>query len=551
MLQHVLLNALLANNINFFYHCIQKSNIGKSPFNIIAKLPYRRSVVVATKPVEQAAFLRFLGSIEAMVWFGSLGGTSSLFITVLQTLIIAIPGRCMRTTDHDNRPDMVFLLAFRDSENGVEVTTFPATENHDVQGRSSANETQRFIIPGYELSRDCGDFYFRCQDILVTGSIQGDGGRDINVVFIPLENGVLLVSYWFDPNNATVEWDKSVIDVPFCNPTFFYTASNSIYTICINTTQQYIGVYEIQKLQQKIENATLVGPQAAISLSEPSSSYLSSFIIDNENKVYFADKDIIFMINVQSNQTPVKVYYPGCSQIHKVRFAVGVKGKLLLLVYCDDRYVYFDPIYEAPTSEHTYSRSRITYICPNKDYKDVLISHTEGDRLNLDSEVIYNVSIGDGICFEFENQTYFTYSDQNRNCVYIYKFSSKELNPAVSYECSSIDCPRLLLLDDHYLIVRVTDNIYVLDAKTNFTLIINTTGIPDTSIVTVIQVHIHHETYPTTVVTPFFTTTIWPFSDNNTKIIIITVTVLGTLIIVVILITIFVAIPLRLIKKRR
>lgn len=501
-----------------------------------------------------------------MVGFGSLSGTSSLFITVLQALIIATPGQCMRTTYHANRQDIVFLLAFRDSEGGVEVTAFPATENHDVQGRWSVNETQRIIIHGYKLSSDCGDFDFRCQDMLVTALIQEDGGRDINVIFVPLHNGVLLVSYRFDSHNATVEWDPSVIDIPVCNPTLFYTANSKIFTLCINSTRQMINVYEIRKLLPMIENVTLVGPLTGVPIQEPSISHLSSFVLDHENKVYFADKNTIYVINMQSNQT--KNYsVPGCTQIYKLRLA---ESEQLLIAYCGDRYVLFNPSYGDFSSVYTYSKSGKPYLCPNKDYKAVLFNDTEGEHLHFTvadaNRKVYNVSIGDGICFEVENQTYFTYSDQNHSCVFIYEFSSQNLYPALFYECSSTDCHHLFLLDDHYLIVHVNDNVYVLDAKTNFTLIMNTIGIPDTSIVTVIKVKIYHDkSYPTTVVTPFshnfttticpfsdnFTTSIRPFSDNNTKIIVAAVTVLGTLIIVVILIAVLVAIPLRLIKKRR
>ena len=490
------------------------------------------------------------------------GGTSSLFLVVLLALINAAPGRRQHIiSDNKYRLGAVFLLAFRDTENGVEVAVFPAIENQNIHGRSLANEAQRFVIQGYRLSSDCGDFFFRCQDILVTASIQGDGDRDINVIFVPLENGVLLVKYWFDSNNATVEWtDTSVIDFPVCNPTLFYTENSKIYTLCINSTLQVICAYEIQKLQPMIENATLVGPLSMVSILEPSSLHLSNFVHDNENKVYFADKNTIFVINVQSNQTK-KSELSGCTQVHELRPAISVGDEeLLLIAYCADKYgtVCFDPIHGNWSSLHTYSNSGIPYLCPNEDYRAVFLNDTERERLQLIIEglipkVIHNVSIGDGICFEFENITYFTYSDQNHNSVFVYKFSSQNPYLAMSYECSSTDCPHLHLLDDHYLVVRVTENVYVLDAKDNFSLIINTTGILDTSIVTVIQVNKNHETYPTIVVTPFsrnFTTTTWPFSDNTAKIVI-PVIVFGTLIFIVIIIAIFVVMSLRLVKKRR
>ena len=348
-----------------------------------------------------------------MVGFGSIGGTSSLFIAVVQALINVAPSQCIHTAGHVHRPGLAFLLAFRDSENGVEVTVFPVTENHRFQGtsRRSVNETQRFIIPGYKLSCDCGDFYFRCQDILVNTSIQGDG-REINVIFIPLEDGVLFVSYWFDSNNATVEWDTSVMDIPDCNPTLFYTANSNIYTICINSTQELITVYEIQKSQLIIENAVLVGPLTNISVPElsNSSSGLTRFVVqvsESENKVFFAVKNVVFEMNVlNSMSTKQLLELPGCIQIHKIRLA---RGEQLLLAYCADAYLCIDPVNEQWTSIRTYSLRGIPYLCPNKDYKVFLFNDTVSERncLNFtvtssNSCVICPVNIHSGICFEVE-----------------------------------------------------------------------------------------------------------------------------------------------------
>ena len=135
----------------------------------------------------------------------------------------------------------------------------------------------------------------------------------------------------------------------------------------------------------------------------------------------------------------------------------------------------------------------------------------------------------------------------------------------MSYKCSTTDCPQIFLFDNHYLVVHDTGNVYVFDAKTNFSLIIYTTGIRDTSIVTIVQVNIYNETHPTTTtVPPFgngtttvtlvshnFTTTTWPFINNATSKISIAVIVSYTLIITVILVAIIVAMSLRLLKKQR
>ena len=72
-------------------------------------------------------------------------------------------------------------------------------------------------------------------------------------------------------------------------------------------------------------------------------------------------------------------------------------------------------------------------------------------------------------------KTYFAYSDQKNNNVYVHNFTTQNYYPVSPYDCSHVhqDCPRLLILDNEYLVVRDANHDLVFDATTNFSLIIN------------------------------------------------------------------------------
>ena len=86
------------------------------------------------------------------------------------------------------------------------------------------------------------------------------------------------------------------------------------------------------------------------------------------------------------------------------------------------------------------------------------------------------MSISSGICFESQNRTYFAYSDQQRNSVFVHDFITGNHYFISSYDCTYQDCPQLLLLEKQYLVIHDANHNLVLDTTTNFSLIINISG---------------------------------------------------------------------------
>ncbi len=181
---------------------------------------------------------------------------------------------CQRTDDHR----LTFLVAIKGNGSGLEVRTL-LPENH-------SSEPQMKFIPGYSLSSKCGDEYYQCQELLVINdsqqfSVQNNMDHNLeslNMVFVPLKTGVLLLRFWYDSNAMTMQWNISIVNSSNCTPTAFYTINGTFYMVCI--TAYYgehfnVAVYELQ-LNFSGSDITLA-EQTAINID--SSLNFSNFIV--------------------------------------------------------------------------------------------------------------------------------------------------------------------------------------------------------------------------------------------------------------------------------
>ena len=423
----------------------------------------------------------------------------SLLLVALLLLLSIAPAYRQHTEDYR----LTFILAIKKNASGLEVYTLFPENRGSIDVEHELEPQMHVFFPGRNLSSWYGDQYFRCQELLVETLFLQDDGIKLNIVFVPLENGILLLSNWYDLNTTSMEWSHFIRNSSDCSPTVLYKVSENFYImVCISSTDHYVAVYEVHLNLSRpmIENATLVGPLTQIKIPNSlSTSRLSNFILV-EHMVYFAVGNTIFVMDVfdltQTQQYPELLT---CTQIHKLVPIIGDGNQQLLVAYCTDRYIYFDPMYGDWTTR-TFSMYGAPYLCPFDDYKVTLfINRTnEGDYLQFSIQdsspkTIRNVNISSGICFQSQNSTYFAYSDQQHNSVFVYNFITQNHYHVSSYDCSHVDCPPLLLLDDQYLIVRDADQDLVLDTETNFSLIINiSSGFSDILAVLHSNITIHH-----------------------------------------------------------
>ena len=338
-----------------------------------------------------------------------------------------------------------------------------------------------FFFPGRNLSSWCGDQYFRCQELLVE-----DAGGRFTIVFVPLENGILLLSYWYDLNTTIIEWSSFIVNSFNCSPTVFYKISSKFYVVCISS-YEYFAVYEVRLnlSGSLIEDVTLLGPLTTISILDSlSSSSLSNFALVEHMVCFAIDSTIIVMDIFDPTQTCQYSNNSDCDEIHKLVPTIGDGNQHVLVAYCTDTYIYFDPIYGDWIRTQFFSMYGVPYLCPDKECNVTLFNNCVGeDVLQFSvrgsvSNTIRNVNITSGICFKSQNRTYFAYSDQLHNSVFVYDFITQNHYPVSPYDC--LDCPPLLLLGDQYLVIRGADYDLVLDTKTNFSLITNiSSDVPD------------------------------------------------------------------------
>ena len=405
--------------------------------------------------------------------------------------VTIFPAYCQHTADYK----LTFILAIKNNDSGLEVyTVFPENRGSQIDdsGASQWHEHEldpqmHFFFPDRNLSSWCGDQYFRCQELLVE-----DAGGRFTVVFVPLENGILLLSYWYDLNTTTIEWSSCIVDIYSfnCSPTVFYKISSKFYVVCISS-YEYFAVYEVRLnlSGSLIEDATLLGPLTEKCISNsPPSSHISNFALVEHMVCFAIDNTIVVMDIFDSKQTCQYSNNSDCGEIHKLVPTIGDGNQPVLVAYCTDRYIYFDPIYGDWTGIQLFSIHGVPYLCPDKEYNVTLFNNSVGeDVLQFSvrgsvSNTIRNVNISSGICFKSQNRTYFAYSDQQNNSVFVYDFIPRNhyVYPVSPYDCSHLDCPPLLLLGDQYLVVRGADYDLVLDTKTNFSLITNiSSDVPD------------------------------------------------------------------------
>ena len=413
-----------------------------------------------------------------------------LLLVTLLTLISVGPVYCQHIEDYGR----TFLLSIKNNESGLEIfTLFPGSVNNNEASQWPDHELkpQILFIPGHNLSSVCGDqTYFRCQHLLVINEsllMDRTGRQSLNTVFVPLEDGVLLLTYLYASSNImSVEWSIFIVNSFNCSPTVFYNINNKIYMVCISSYEEYVAVYELRlgnylsDSMIEIEGVTLIEQLTSISNSISDSiisSNFSNFIIV-DHMIFFAIGNTIIVLDIfDTKLTQQYPELPQCTQIHKLVLIAGAGNQQVLLAYCTDRYAYFDPVYGDWTTQFS-SSSGLPYLCPDNNYRatffinGILRFSLSGSLLNI----INNVNISSGICFESQNRTYFAYSDQQGKSVFVHDFITGNRYFISSYDCTYQDCPQLLLLENQYLVIRDANHNLVLDTTTNFSLIINISG---------------------------------------------------------------------------
>ena len=404
-------------------------------------------------------------------------------LVLLMLQLFTISTLTLGEHDVSQQQSVLSLLAIRNSEDseGVEITIFTNINNSTVV----FEEYKSIHIPGRSLSSEHGDRYFRYQDdIILVETLLLQDDRALEIIFVPLGDGILFLSRWCDSNSQTVAectWNTFLLNCSNCSPTVIYKVGGNFYImVCISSAHHFVAMYEVRLhlAGSIIESVTLLRPLTEIRVSNLlSTSSLSNFVLV-QHMVYFAVGNNIFVMNVyDSTQTQQYPELSTCTQIHRLVPIIGDGNQQLLVAYCTDRYIYFDTVYGDWTTIRMFSMYGVPYICPSDDYQITLFNNSEGEHVLQFSvrgslpNIIRNVNISSGICFKSQNRTYFAYSDQQHNSVFVYDFITQNHYPVSRF---NMEYPQLLLLENQYMIIHDT-RIFVLNAGSNFSLVINLT----------------------------------------------------------------------------
>ena len=448
-----------------------------------------------------------------------------LALLVLQLLVIPTLTLCAQHGSNlDGSISGLSFLAIQNNEDsgGVEIIIV----SNNAKDLSEQQQSQ-IHIPGHSLSSGCGDHYFRCQgDNLLVETLFLEDGREFEVIFIPLDDGLLLLNHWCDSTSQRVanncSWNTTFSNsLSNCRPTVVYNISGKVYTVCMSSINQYFSMYEVRLHLSgtAIVNATLLGPLTEI--NSLTTSDLSNFVLVG-HMVYFAlGNTIVVMDILDSTRTHKYPELPECAQIHKLISITGSGNQQLLVAYCTDGYIIFDPVFGDWTGIQHFPRNEVPYLCPDNSYR---VTHFINDTVHFSVRgvlisTINNVNISSGICFSSQSITYFAYSDREHNSIFVYNFITQTHygNPTFPYDCSNtMECPQLLLLGNRYMIVRDANNIVVLDTTSNFSLVLNkTSGWATQTLLTVSHMSANDVS---TVAPPSSDSTVVPTADIQTDI---------------------------------
>ena len=307
-----------------------------------------------------------------------------LALLVLQLLVIPILTLCAQHGSNlHGSIHGLSLLAIQNNEDsgGIEIIIL----SNNTKNLSEQQQSQTHI-PGHSLSSGCGDHYFQCQgDNLLVETLFLEDGREFEVIFIPLNDGLLLLSHWCDSTSQRVanncSWNTTLSNfLSNCRPTVVYNISGKVYTVCTSSTNQYFSIYELRLHLSgtAIENATLFGPLTEIQISNSlTTSDVSNFIIVEQRVIYFAIGSTIVALDIlDSTQTQQYPELSDCPQVYKLVEIVGAGNQKVLMAYCTDRYILYDPVYGDWSTRFLFSSSGVPYVCPNNSYRATLFTES-------------------------------------------------------------------------------------------------------------------------------------------------------------------------------
>ena len=362
-----------------------------------------------------------------------------------------------------------FLLSIDKDSEGVTLSILATNGNGD--------NLRVLHLAGQKLPSDtqCGEDNFRCKSHLKVKNTL----LNSTVVFVPLHNALLLANFVLNDTGITVEEYHLINLTRFnCTPITSVKILYSVYTICLNTEESYLALFEIRLNSESLTRTSVIGPLARNYFNIQNSSQVSDFKyieLYNFHFLYFAYANYLYYfdpLNYVLNYAGH--FHPNCTSVKELVYI----GEDTLIGHCrEGATIYFDLNYESWTFYQPYSSYGRPLICP--DYDKRLAVFSEGGYVQFsdvsESGTIRLQLIGEnfvsGECFGDSSGFYFVYADQHEGTFILdlttFNFTQLSTQPCFIVD-SNMKCKPFQVLNNQYLIVQQLENL--MDSNNNTAL---------------------------------------------------------------------------------
>ena len=349
-----------------------------------------------------------------------------------------------------------FLVSIANDSKGVALSVLATHGNND----------QRVLhFAGQKLPSDtqCGEDNFRCKSPLIIKNIF----LNSTIMFVPLHNALLLANFVLNDTGLNLEECHLINLTRFnCTPVTSFKILNSVYTICLNIEESYLGLFEIRLNSDSLTRASIIGPLAQNYFSIQSSSQVSDFKyieLYNFHFIYFAFANYLYYfdpLNYVLNYAGH--FHPNCTSVKELVYIGGDT----LTGYCrEGATIYFDLNYESWTFYQPYINYGRPFVCP--DPSKILVVFLQGGyvRFNVnETKTIRLELVGEnfisGECFGDSSGFYFVYVDQQEGTFILdfTTFNFTQLSTQQPCFNNNLKCMPVQVLDNQYLIVQQWEN---------------------------------------------------------------------------------------------
>ena len=335
----------------------------------------------------------------------------------------------------------------------------------------------QFINPleifGRYLSSECGPLYRRCRELFVWRK----EGLCQYVVFVPLDNGILLVGVRRDEKLQLSIFGHHIIDVSAaeCSPVATFAVFGSdIFFVCVDQARRYLTVAQIYLNATSIASAEVDGPLVDFrTLEEPPA--LSDFefislgpVSYSSQRIYFATGSLIYALVPESYLH----YHIGEMDSCRKAESLVYSRDDTLIAYCNESAVYFDLQAEVELNASVYSdpMGGQPIVCSDRDVYLVVHQSTTSYyivygqwSLNIRATVdLQGTQFDSGVCFGVGQSSFFAYIDRSEG-VFVQELfssnSSSSLHRLSSSSCPPSGCEPLAVFQHRYLATRAgSDN---------------------------------------------------------------------------------------------